>query len=102
MAVSRGATVAVRRRRPRRPRQFSTRPPCWPTWPPDARILKEEVFRPPSAPIAGFDTEEEGLAAANDTEYGLAAYILHKSRWTGRCAWAEGLEGRNGRGQSAA
>ena len=46
--------------------------------PPDARILKEEVFGP-VAPIAGFDTEEEGLAAANDTEYGLAAYIYTKS-----------------------
>ncbi len=29
----------------------------------------------PVAPITGFDTEEEGIAAANDTEYGLAAYI---------------------------
>ena len=26
-------------------------------------------------PVIGFDTEEEGIAAANDTEYGLAAYI---------------------------
>ena len=42
--------------------------------PADARILKEEVFGP-VAPITGFDTEEEGIAAANETEYGLAAYI---------------------------
>ncbi|MFE7722014.1 NAD-dependent succinate-semialdehyde dehydrogenase [Nocardia rhizosphaerihabitans] len=42
--------------------------------PPDARILKEEVFGPVAA-ITGFDGEEEGIAAANDTEYGLAAYI---------------------------
>ncbi|MCQ4118180.1 NAD-dependent succinate-semialdehyde dehydrogenase [Rhodococcus tibetensis] len=40
-----------------------------------ARILKEEVFGPVAA-ISGFDTEEEGIAAANDTEYGLAAYIF--------------------------
>ncbi|MCE5287968.1 MAG: NAD-dependent succinate-semialdehyde dehydrogenase [Nocardiaceae bacterium] len=40
----------------------------------DARILKEEVFGPVAA-IAGFDGEEAGIAAANDTEYGLAAYI---------------------------
>jgi succinate-semialdehyde dehydrogenase/glutarate-semialdehyde dehydrogenase len=46
--------------------------------PADARILKEEVFGP-VAPIAGFDTEEEGVAAANDTEYGLAAYIYTQS-----------------------
>jgi succinate-semialdehyde dehydrogenase/glutarate-semialdehyde dehydrogenase len=43
--------------------------------PADARILKEEVFGP-VAPIAGFDTEEEGIAAANDTEFGLASYIF--------------------------
>ncbi|QHE71192.1 Aldehyde dehydrogenase B [Rhodococcus sp. WAY2] len=43
--------------------------------PPQARILKEEVFGPVAA-ISGFDTEDEGIAAANDTEYGLAAYIF--------------------------
>ncbi len=42
--------------------------------PADARILAEEVFGP-VAPVTGFDTEEEGLAAANNTEYGLVAYI---------------------------
>jgi succinate-semialdehyde dehydrogenase/glutarate-semialdehyde dehydrogenase len=42
--------------------------------PADARILSEEVFGP-VAPIVGFDTEEQGLAAANDTEYGLVAYV---------------------------
>jgi succinate-semialdehyde dehydrogenase/glutarate-semialdehyde dehydrogenase len=46
--------------------------------PDDARILKEEVFGP-VAPIAGFDTEEQGIAAANHTEYGLAAYIYTQS-----------------------
>jgi succinate-semialdehyde dehydrogenase/glutarate-semialdehyde dehydrogenase len=43
--------------------------------PAQARILKEEVFGPVVA-IAGFDTEEEGIAAANDTEFGLASYIF--------------------------
>jgi succinate-semialdehyde dehydrogenase/glutarate-semialdehyde dehydrogenase len=46
--------------------------------PADARILSEEVFGP-VAPITGFDTEEEGIAAANNTEYGLAAYIFTQS-----------------------
>ena len=41
---------------------------------PDARILKEEVFGPVAA-VAGFDGEEAGIAAANNTEFGLAAYI---------------------------
>ena len=42
--------------------------------PAGARILKEEVFGP-VAPVTVFDTEEEGIALANDTEYGLTAYI---------------------------
>jgi succinate-semialdehyde dehydrogenase/glutarate-semialdehyde dehydrogenase len=39
-----------------------------------ARILSEEVFGP-VAPIASFSTEEEAIAAANATEFGLVAYI---------------------------
>ncbi|MFI9410614.1 NAD-dependent succinate-semialdehyde dehydrogenase [Nocardia gamkensis] len=42
--------------------------------PPQARILREEVFGP-VAPIVGFDTEEQGLSAANDTEFGLVSYV---------------------------
>ncbi len=40
---------------------------------PEARILREEVFGP-VAPIATFSTDDEALAAANDTEFGLVAY----------------------------
>ncbi|CAM2764949.1 NAD-dependent succinate-semialdehyde dehydrogenase [Skermania piniformis] len=42
--------------------------------PADARILREEVFGPVAA-IAGFSGEAAGVAAANDTEFGLAAYF---------------------------
>jgi succinate-semialdehyde dehydrogenase/glutarate-semialdehyde dehydrogenase len=42
--------------------------------PKEADLLREEIFGP-VAPIAGFDSEEEALAAANDTEYGLVAYV---------------------------
>ncbi|MFG1797684.1 NAD-dependent succinate-semialdehyde dehydrogenase [Nocardia sp. NPDC049149] len=42
--------------------------------PGNARILREEVFGPVAA-ITGFDGEEAGVAAANDTEFGLAAYL---------------------------
>ena len=41
---------------------------------PDARLLKEEIFGP-VAPVIGFDSEEDAIAAANDTEYGLVAYV---------------------------
>ncbi|MFE3053588.1 NAD-dependent succinate-semialdehyde dehydrogenase [Nocardia sp. NPDC059239] len=46
--------------------------------PAQARILREEVFGP-VAPIVGFDTEEQGLAAANNTEFGLVAYVYTRS-----------------------
>ena len=42
--------------------------------PADARLLKEEIFGP-VAPVIGFDDEEAAIAAANDTEYGLVAYV---------------------------
>ena len=42
--------------------------------PADARLLSEEIFGP-VAPVATFSTEEEALAAANRTEYGLVAYV---------------------------
>ena len=42
--------------------------------PDDARLLREEIFGP-VAPVKGFDSEEEAIAAANDTEYGLVAYV---------------------------
>jgi succinate-semialdehyde dehydrogenase/glutarate-semialdehyde dehydrogenase len=40
----------------------------------DAELLKEEIFGP-VAPVIGFDDEESAIAAANDTEYGLVAYL---------------------------
>jgi len=41
----------------------------------DARLLKEEIFGP-VAPIATFTTEDEAIAAANDTEFGLVSYVF--------------------------
>jgi succinate-semialdehyde dehydrogenase/glutarate-semialdehyde dehydrogenase len=40
----------------------------------DMRVMREETFGP-VAPIAVFDTLEEGIEMANDTPYGLAAYV---------------------------
>ncbi|GAA5503952.1 succinate-semialdehyde dehydrogenase [NADP(+)] GabD [Deinococcus xinjiangensis] len=57
---------------------------------PDSVILREETFGP-VAPVVVFDTEEEGLRLANNSEYGLAAYAYTKDLSR---AWrvAEGLE----------
>ena len=40
----------------------------------DARLLTEEIFGP-VAPVIGFDSEDAAIKAANDTEYGLVAYV---------------------------
>ncbi|TKB31734.1 MAG: aldehyde dehydrogenase family protein, partial [Mesorhizobium sp.] len=42
--------------------------------PGDAKMAQEEIFGP-VAPISSFETEAEVIERANDTEYGLAAYI---------------------------
>ncbi len=42
--------------------------------PDDATLLREEIFGP-VAPVKGFADEDEAVAAANDTEFGLVAYV---------------------------
>ena len=43
--------------------------------PAEALIMHEETFAPVAA-VTAFDTEEEIIARANDTEYGLVAYVV--------------------------
>ena len=42
--------------------------------PEEADLRQEEIFGP-VAPVYSFGSEEEAIAAANDTEYGLVAYV---------------------------
>jgi len=42
--------------------------------PDDARIMRDETFGPVAA-VSRFETEDEVVARANSTEYGLAAYL---------------------------
>ncbi|SEO57509.1 NAD-dependent succinate-semialdehyde dehydrogenase [Amycolatopsis saalfeldensis] len=42
--------------------------------PAEARLAAEEIFGP-VAPITPFDTEDEAVAKANNTEYGLVSYL---------------------------
>src|SRR5699024_2015051 len=43
-----------------------------------SRILREEIFGPVLA-IIPFDTEDEAVRLANDTEYGLVSYVFTES-----------------------
>jgi len=43
--------------------------------PEGAELLREEIFGP-VAPVKGFTDEDEAIAAANDTEFGLVAYVF--------------------------
>ena len=53
---------------------------------PAMKVAREETFGP-VAPLFRFDTEQQAIAMANDTEFGLAAYFF--SRDIGRC-WRVG------------
>ncbi len=44
---------------------------------PDMRLFAEEIFGP-VAPLFKFDTEEQAIRMANDTEFGLAAYFYSR------------------------
>jgi len=63
-------------------------PTIWTGLPETARVIKEEIFGP-CCHIAPFDSEEEVLQKANDTEYGLACAI-----WTSDLARAHRVAAR--------
>ena len=72
-AVKRGAGVALGGAR--RPGDgYFYAPTVLTDVPPDARLLHEEIFGP-VAPVTTFSDDDEVLAAANDTQYGLVAYL---------------------------
>ncbi|MFB6846841.1 NAD-dependent succinate-semialdehyde dehydrogenase [Streptomyces sp. NPDC056373] len=73
-AVKRGATVLTGGELPEGPGCFY--PPTVLTGiAPDAAIIDTEIFGPVAA-IRTFDTEDEAVTAANDTEFGLASYLF--------------------------
>jgi succinate-semialdehyde dehydrogenase / glutarate-semialdehyde dehydrogenase len=72
-AVDRGARIALGGVAPAGPGCFFP-PTVLVDVPPGAEILKQEIFGPVAA-LVPFDAVAEAIAAANDTEYGLVAYI---------------------------
>ncbi|CAG9274327.1 3-succinoylsemialdehyde-pyridine dehydrogenase [Paraburkholderia unamae] len=69
-------------------RGFFARPTVFADVRNDMAIAREEIFGPVLA-ILPFDTEEEAIAIANDTPYGLAAYV-----WSGDAARARRVAAR--------
>jgi len=72
-AVAKGATVVTGGGRPD-PEGCFYPPTVLTQVPPEAELLREEIFGP-VAPVVSFDTEDEAVRLANDTEYGLVAYL---------------------------
>ncbi|MEU3486398.1 NAD-dependent succinate-semialdehyde dehydrogenase [Streptomyces massasporeus] len=73
-AVKRGATILTGGELPEGPGCFY--PPTVLTGiAPESQIIDTEIFGPVAA-IRTFDTEDEAVTAANDTEFGLAAYLF--------------------------
>jgi succinate-semialdehyde dehydrogenase/glutarate-semialdehyde dehydrogenase len=73
-AVSRGATVLTGGGPADGPGYFYE-PTVLTGVPDDSRVLAEEIFGP-VAPIVSFETEEEAIAKANASEYGLMGYVF--------------------------
>jgi aminomuconate-semialdehyde/2-hydroxymuconate-6-semialdehyde dehydrogenase len=78
LAKKEGATVVTGGGTPKfgdaRDNGFYIQPTIFTGLPESARCVKEEIFGP-VCHIAPFDTEEEAIAKANDTKYGLAASV---------------------------
>ncbi|WP_426128311.1 NAD-dependent succinate-semialdehyde dehydrogenase [Pararhizobium sp. PWRC1-1] len=73
-ALARGATLLTGGARHKAGPLFYT-PTLLADVPSDALIMHEETFGPVAA-VTAFDTEAEVVACANDTEYGLVAYVV--------------------------
>ena len=73
-AVAKGATVLVGGE-PQKGAGYFFQPTVLVDVPTSARLQKEEIFGP-VAPITTFTTDAEAIAMANDTEFGLVAYLF--------------------------
>jgi succinate-semialdehyde dehydrogenase/glutarate-semialdehyde dehydrogenase len=63
----------------------------------DMKVCREETFGP-IAPLIRFEREEDAIAMANDTEFGLAAYLFSESAqriWRVAAAIESGMVGIN-------
>jgi len=79
LAVDEGATVVAGGGVADMPDELAgghwVRPTVWTGLPESARVVREEVFGPVTH-VRPFDDEDEAIAMANDTSYGLAATVF--------------------------
>jgi len=76
-AITKGARVLTGGTRPEGPGYFYT-PTVLTDVTPDADLMSTEIFGPVAA-ITAFDSEDEVLHLANDTEWGLVGYVFTES-----------------------
>ncbi|MFJ7019747.1 aldehyde dehydrogenase family protein [Streptomyces sp. NPDC101117] len=69
-----GAAVVAGGERPDRARGFYVAPTVLADCANDMRVAREEIFGPVVV-VVPFDDEEEGVALANDSDYGLVDYV---------------------------
>ncbi len=87
-----GATIVTGGGQPEMPDELAggcwVEPTIWIGQPEDSPLVREEIFGP-CCHITPFDTEEEAVRLANDTEYGLAGAV-----WTENLARAHRVAGQ--------
>ncbi|MEK7517363.1 MAG: aldehyde dehydrogenase family protein [Patescibacteria group bacterium] len=83
-AIDKGAKILIGGRRPKNLHGAYYEPTILTNVNRKMRVWQEEVFGP-VLPIVSFKTEEEAISLANDTKYGLGAYIFTEDKEKALC-----------------
>lgn len=83
-ALSKGARVIMGGKRPKDLKGAYYEPTLLTNISFDMRVWKEEVFAP-VLPIVSFTTDDQAIALANDSQYGLGAYIYTQNKDRALC-----------------